>query len=156
MTFENHLGLKFRPNVAAILQDVQGRVLICERLNVDGSWQFPQGGVDKGETPEQALERELAEELSLPAKDYRVLTSKGPYRYAFGNGRKKKGFDGQEQTYFLAQFTGSAARIEVRTKHQEFQAVRWISPSEFDLQWLPVFKHDVYRAVLRDFFEILK
>ena len=156
MTFENHLGLKFRPNVAAILQDVQGRVLICERLNVDGSWQFPQGGVDKGETPEQALERELAEELSLPAKDYRVLTSKGPDRYAFGNGRKKKGFDGQEQTYFLAQFTGSAARIEVRTKHQEFQAVRWISPSEFDLQWLPVFKHDVYRAVLRDFFEILK
>jgi len=156
MVFESQSSLNYRPNVAAILQDAEGRVLVCERFNLPGAWQFPQGGVDKGESRDEALVRELAEELSLTTDDYRLLASKGPYRYLFGNGRKKKGFDGQEQTYFLARFTATADRIDVHTKHQEFQAFRWIDPAEFNLAWLPGFKRDVYRAVLRDFFEISK
>lgn len=149
-------SLKYRPNVAAILQDTAGRILVGERCNVPGSWQFPQGGVDKGESNEEALVRELAEELSLAPDDYRVVAKKGPYRYLFGGGRKKKGFDGQEQTYFLARYTAASDRVDVCTKHPEFQAVRWISPAEFNLAWLPAFKREVYRAVLRDFFEIVK
>ena len=148
--------IRLRPNVAGIVRNSEGRILICERLNVAGSWQFPQGGVDKGESPENALVREMEEELSLCPRDYRILSKKGPYRYVFGNGRMKKGYHGQEQDYFLLQFLASEDRINVVTEHQEFSRYRWIEPSQFDLNWVPDFKRDVYRAVMHDFFGVIK
>ena len=156
MPSQDFSNLKLRPNVAGILQNAEGRILVCERFGAAGSWQFPQGGVNKGESHDKALVRELAEELSLEVDDYRVLTSKGPYRYAFANGRKKKGFDGQEQFYYLAHMIAAPSCVNVHTEHREFQAARWISPADFDLAWLPEFKREVYRAVLRDFFGIEK
>jgi len=147
---------RYRPNAAGILQRTDGRILICERFNEAGSWQFAQGGVNSGETMEQALVREMEEELSLCAEDYLILTQKGPYRYLFGKGRGKKGFDGQEQTYFLTLMTCPEEKINVNTPHQEFRRVRWVDPSEFDLGWVPDFKREVYRAVLTDFFGIAK
>jgi len=144
----------YRPNAAGILQRTDGRILICERLKEPGSWQFAQGGVDPGETMKQALVREMEEELSLRPGDYLILTSKGPYRYLFGNVKKKKGYDGQEQTYFLTLLTSPETRINVITPHQEFRRARWITPCAFDLGWLPEFKREVYRAVLLDFFGI--
>jgi putative (di)nucleoside polyphosphate hydrolase len=140
--------------VAGIVRNSEGRILICERLNVAGSWQFPQGGVDKGENAEKALVREMEEELSLRPKDYRIISKKGPYRYVFGNGRQKKGYHGQEQDYFLLQLTAPEDRINVATQHQEFSAHRWIEPAEFDLNWVPDFKREVYRAVMNDFFGV--
>ena len=147
---------RFRPNVAGILRNAEGRILICERLNMPGAWQFPQGGINKGETREEALVRELEEELSIEPRDYQVLASKGPYRYLFSNGRKKKGYDGQEQHYFLALLRTSEIRINIQTEHQEFRAFRWIEPAEFELAWLPPFKREVYQSVLRDFFGVEK
>lgn len=147
---------RYRPNAAGILQRTDGRILICERIDTAGAWQFAQGGVNAGETLEEALVREMQEELSLRSKDYVVITSKGPYRYLFGKSRKKKGFDGQEQTYFLALMTGQEKRINVATAHPEFRRTRWIRPEEFDLCWLPDFKREVYRAVLFDFFGVEK
>ena len=81
-----------------------------------GAWQFPQGGVKKSETAREALFRELEEELSLTPMHYRVVESKGPYRYLFPPGRTKEGFDGQEQTYFLIEFTGADSNIDVTTE----------------------------------------
>ena len=147
--------MKFRPNVAAILQDPTGRILIGERCDMAGAWQFPQGGLARGETREQALVRELREELSLEPESYRVIEFRGPYRYLFKKGRVKRGYHGQEQHYFLAAFHGSVAQIDVATEEPEFQSSRWIYPHEFDLKWLPEFKREVYRAVLKDFFEVI-
>jgi len=147
--------LKFRPNVAAIVRNMNGEILIAERTDVENAWQFPQGGIDKGETFEQALMRELMEEISLSPKSYRMLESRGPYSYTFTNGRKKRGYDGQIQQYFLVQLTGSESEINVRTAHQEFKSVRWIKPEQFQLSWLPPMKREVYRAVLRDFFNVI-
>lgn len=146
--------LKFRENVAGILRDERGRILICERLGVRDAWQFPQGGIDVGETPEEALVRELWEEISVGAADFRIVESHGPYRYVFGEGRMKKGHHGKEQIYFLCDFKGPASRIDVRTKHPEFQAFRWIFPNEFQLGWLPEMKRAVYKAVFMDFFRM--
>src|SRR5258707_7509295 len=63
---------KFRPNVAAIVRRSNGRILVGERSDRAGCWQFPQGGIKNSETPEQALQRELQEEISLPPDSYRI------------------------------------------------------------------------------------
>jgi putative (di)nucleoside polyphosphate hydrolase len=145
---------KYRPNVAAILRNANGRVLVCERLGLTGAWQFPQGGLHNGETPEQALQRELWEETGLSADSYSVVLRKGPYRYLFGEGRTKKGWHGQEQLYFLCNFNAPDDTVKVATKDPEFQAFQWIRPADFQLVWLPAMKREVYQAVFRDFFDI--
>jgi len=150
----NENELKYRANVAGILRNARGKILICERLDARDGWQFPQGGIDPGETPEQALARELREEISVEAADFRIVQRQGPYRYLFGEGRMKKGHHGKEQIYFLCDFRGRANRIDVRTKHPEFQSYRWIYPVEFQSSWLPEMKREVYRAVFFDFFRV--
>jgi putative (di)nucleoside polyphosphate hydrolase len=147
-------SLRYRSNVGAILKRADGKILIGERSNVADAWQFPQGGVKKSETARKALSRELEEELSLTPEYYRVVESKGPYRYVFPPGRTKEGFDGQEQTYFLIEFTGVDSNIDVRTDQPEFIQFRWIEPSEFQIYWVPEFKQEVYRRLFLDFFGI--
>ena len=146
--------LTYRPNVAAILADPAGCVLVGERTDTPDSWQFPQGGLAPGESPEEGLPRELHEELSLEADDYAVETRLGPYRYLFPPGRTKEGFRGQEQHYFRLRLLAPASKVNIHTPHPEFRAVRWIYPAEFRLAWLPAMKHDVYRQVFRDFFRL--
>jgi putative (di)nucleoside polyphosphate hydrolase len=147
-------SLRYRSNVGAILKRADGKILIGERSNVADAWQFPQGGIKKSETARKALSRELEEELSLTPEYYRVVESKGPYRYVFPPGRTKEGFDGQEQTYFLIEFTGADSNIDVRTDEPEFIQFRWIEPSEFQIDWVPEFKQEVYRRLFLDFFGI--
>jgi putative (di)nucleoside polyphosphate hydrolase len=145
---------RYRSNVGAIIKRADGKILIGERSNVAGSWQFPQGGAKKSETAREALSRELKEEVSLAAKHYRVVESKGPYRYVFPPGRTKEGFDGQEQTYFLIEYTGGDSDINVTTEQPEFVQIRWIDPNEFQINWVPAFKQAVYRRLFFDFFGI--
>jgi putative (di)nucleoside polyphosphate hydrolase len=100
-----------------------------------------------------ALHREVEEELGLKPKDYRVVSSKGPYRYLFLDGRKKDGYDGQEQHYFLAEL--STPEVVIRLEgSDEFRAARWLPPSAFDLDWIGPMKREVYTSVFRDFFGI--
>jgi len=146
--------IRFRPNVAGIIQAPDGRLLICERVEPPGAWQFPQGGVDPGETYEEAFQREMEEEIGLKPEDYTIIDRNGPYRYRFEGGRLKRGYHGQEQHYFLARLVSPQARIDIHTEHPEFRDFRWIAPVEFDFEWLPQFKKEVYRAVFRDFFAI--
>jgi putative (di)nucleoside polyphosphate hydrolase len=146
--------LRFRPNVGAIIKRADGKILVGERTKVAGAWQFPQGGLKRSETSREALSRELNEEVSLGPAHYRVVESKGPYRYVFPPGRTKEGFDGQEQTYFLIEFTGTDSNISVSTEDPEFVRLRWIEPKEFQIAWVPRFKRDVYRQVFIDFFGI--
>ena len=143
----------YQQNVAGILRNRDGKILICERASIRGAWQFPQGGVDDGETPEQALVRELWEEIALDPGDFEIVGKRGGYRYVFPEG-KKRGHDGKDQTYFLCEFLADDAKINVGTEHPEFRAWKWIAPSEFRRDWLPAMKADVYAAVFEDFFSI--
>lgn len=151
--------VRYRANVAALIVNPAGCLLICERANIPGAWQFPQGGVDAGETAEQALFREVREEVGLEPKHYEVMDRREGYRYLYPQGTRgkklrKHGSHGQEQTYFLCQLKAGAPQVNVNQKPREFRAYRWIPPEEFDLDWLPEFKRDVYREVMRDFFRI--
>jgi putative (di)nucleoside polyphosphate hydrolase len=147
-------GFKYQRNVAAIVQNAAGQILICERVDTDGAWQFPQGSVEKGESKEAALRRELWEEIGLGAKSFRVLGKRGPYRYVYGRGRQKKGYDGKEQYYFLVELTSEPVKLDLHTTTPEFQAHKWIEPGAFREKWLPGMKREVYRKVFEDFFGI--
>ena len=145
----------YRPCAAAVVQNEAGMILICERRDFAESWQFPQGGIDEGETPREALARELMEEISLPPAAYQIKEERPGYRYHFPERHRKRGkFIGQEQVYFLCRFQGEDSVFDLETAHPEFRRWRWILPHEFDLRWLPEFKRGVYREVLRDCFEV--
>lgn len=144
---------KFRPNVAAIIINSRGEILVCERANNARSWQFPQGGVDKGESSLEALHREVWEEVGLKPKHYKVKKKKSGYKYFYAPKiRAKKKWDGQKQTYYLCELHDSAPEVDLGVKNKEFSDYDWVQPSEFDEAWLPDFKLEVYREVMRDFF----
>ena len=145
---------RYRPNVAAILQNADGEILVAERSGISNAWQFPQGGVDEGEDLETALRREVREEVGIAGKHLEILRSQGGYRYDYPDRHRKKGrFDGQEQTYFLCRFTGEDSDIKLDDS-PEFSRHRWIRPGKFKAKWLPDFKLEVYREVMRDFFDV--
>lgn len=148
---------RYRPNVAIILLDRNDKILVCERIDEDGAWQFPQGGVDQNEDPTKALLREVEEEIGLMPKDYKIIEFRDGYKYKYPAGvrekkKKKHGIVGQEQTYFLCKLKKDASEIDINTKSPEFQNYTYIKPEKFNLEWLPKFKHEVYAAVLNDFF----
>lgn len=149
--------IRFRPNVAALFVRPEGQLLVCERASFRGAWQFPQGGVDEGEDLLTALHREVREEIGLLPQHYDVVKQKDGYRYIYppevrAKKRKKHGYHGQEQTYFLCMLKHDAPQVNIHQKPQEFCAYRWIEMDEFDINWLPEFKREVYRQVMHDFF----
>ena len=146
---------KFRPCVAALLVNTEGKLLVCERCDFANSWQFPQGGRDFGETPREALARELWEEISLLPAHYDIVDERPGYIYRFPVKHRRRGrYVGQQQVYFRCQFHGPDSLLNLETKQPEFRAFRWIEPADFDLLWLPEFKRDVYRKVINDFFGV--
>ena len=146
----------YRPNVAALIINRKGKLLICERINSDGAWQFPQGGVDAGEKNRKALSREILEEIGLPKDSYKVVEKRCGYSYLYPSQVKKKNlyFDGQVQTYYLCRLKKNAPAIDLDQKSPEFSDYKWIKPRDFKLKWLPEFKRQVYRAVMLDFFGV--
>ena len=147
------MAKKYRPNVAAIICRPDGRVLICRRSDYPESWQFPQGGLDKGEDPAEALHREVAEEIALPPSAYEVAGCKGCYRYDFPTGPDRRGFHGQEQTYFLCRLKeGAEGAVQPGRGCGEFTEVRWVDVDQFPYELVPPMKEAVYRQVMRDFF----
>jgi putative (di)nucleoside polyphosphate hydrolase len=107
----------YRSNVAAVVVNHKKEIMICKRDVPQEHWQFPQGGVDEGETEEQAVLRELQEELGS-AKFSLLYKSKSLYRYEWPGKEKhedrqkdgkaehegEEGLIGQEQRYFLVLF----------------------------------------------------
>ena len=145
----------YRPNVGIVICDKQGQVLWARRYG-QHSWQFPQGGINPGETAEQARYRELFEEVGLSRKDVRILAAtrnwlryKLPKRLVRWD--TKPVCIGQKQKWFLLQLMCNDADINMqRSSTPEFDGWRWVS------FWYPVrqvvsFKRDVYRRVMKEF-----
>jgi putative (di)nucleoside polyphosphate hydrolase len=140
---------RYRPNVAAILQRTDGRVLIGQRSDYPESWQFPQGGVDEGESLEEAVRREVLEETGVRPEAYRIVDRTGPHRYDFPAGPDRRGFAGQEQTYFLCAVHGAEPPpFDPESTCGEFLAVRWVDIGSFPVELAPPMKQTVYREVL--------
>ncbi len=149
----------YRPNVGIILSNREGRLLWARRIGQD-AWQFPQGGIRSDETPEEALYRELQEEVGLRADDVKVIgATRGwlryrlPDRYVRRNARPV--CIGQKQVWFLLQLVGSeeAVRLDA-TDHPEFDRWRWVSYWQ-PLREVVAFKRGVYRRALRELAPLL-
>src|SRR3990167_11423886 len=100
----------FRPNVGIILANEFGQVLWAKRIG-HNAWQFPQGGIQHGETPEQAMYRELREEVGLMPEHVQILgRTRDWMRYEVPQSWSKResrgGYRGQKQIWFLLRLTG--------------------------------------------------
>ncbi len=144
----------FRPNVGIILLNQKSQVFWGKRIRTH-SWQFPQGGIDRGENPEQAMFRELHEEVGLLPQHVQVLARTRDWlRYEVPDRfirRDARGhYKGQKQIWFLLQLVGHDWNLNLRaTDHPEFDAWRW---NEY---WVPLdvvveFKRGVYEMALTE------
>lgn len=144
----------YRPNVGIILCNAKNQVFWAKRIN-QHAWQFPQGGIKAGETPEQAMYRELGEEVGLLPEHVRILgRTRNWLRYDVPSHwvrRDSKGlYRGQKQIWFLLRLTGHDSNVSLRaTDHPEFDAWRW---SDYWVEFDSVveFKRDVYRLALEE------
>ena len=149
----------FRPNVGIILLNQRSQVFWGKRIRTH-SWQFPQGGIDRGENPEQAMFRELHEEVGLFPQHVQVLARTRDWlRYEVPDRfirRDARGhYKGQKQIWFLLQLVGHDWDLNLRaTDHPEFDAWRWND------YWVPLdvvveFKRGVYEMALTELFRFV-
>ncbi|PAV25858.1 putative (di)nucleoside polyphosphate hydrolase [Tamilnaduibacter salinus] len=144
----------FRPNVGIILANHRGEVLWARRIG-QNAWQFPQGGIDRNESPEQALYRELGEEVGLGQQDVEIIScTRGWLRYRLPRRMVRYHSQpvciGQKQKWFLLRLMSSDEAVSVEeTDSPEFDGWQWVS------YWYPLgqvvsFKREVYRRALRE------
>ncbi len=147
------MNKRYRRNVAAIVINSEGKVLACERSDVAGAWQIPQGGIEDGEDPQDALVRELEEEIGT--SDVEIIGSlPAPLRYDWPEHLFKRGYHGQEQNYFLVRLNPNAKiDLSASPEHIEFAACCWMSVSEF-ISCISGFKAEAYKEALRQFADL--
>ena len=143
----------FRPNVGIMVANDIGQLLWARRVGGQDAWQFPQGGIHDGESPEQALFRELEEEIGLQSENVEILAStRGWLRYRLPKRFVRRGQNpvciGQKQKWFLLRLLAddAAVRLDLNLK-PEFDHWQWVS------YWYPLdrvvsFKREVYRRAM--------
>ena len=148
----------YRLNVGLIIVNNYGKVLICKRKN-SNQWQFPQGGIDEGESPMEAAKREIFEEVGIKPSKIKVLGKiKDWVKYEIPKelakkSFKKKGIVGQKQKWFIFKIKSEACISFVNDPDNEFDDFAWVS------YWRPIalivsFKKEVYRNVLAELLPI--
>jgi putative (di)nucleoside polyphosphate hydrolase len=148
--------LPYRPAVGVMLLNREGKAFVGQRLDSTlEAWQLPQGGLDEGETPEEAAFRELAEETGIPARLVEIL-ARCPTELHYDLpvdlvGKLWKGrWRGQRQTWFLARFLGTDADVDIATPDPEFRAWKWADPAGLPAMIVP-FKKKLYEDVVAAF-----
>lgn len=134
--------------------DPAGRVLLCKSRGGRGYWHFPQGGVNEGESLQEALVREVGEEVGIPPSAYMIVDSLDGLRYLYRQGhRKSHKWIGQQQTYFLLRCLREKPRITLdRTK--EFVRARWMFPKDISMDMFTPSKRKVAGQVLIHFLSV--
>ncbi|PCJ28209.1 MAG: RNA pyrophosphohydrolase [SAR86 cluster bacterium] len=142
----------FRSNVGIVICNQLGQLLWAKRIGQE-AWQFPQGGINPKESSEEALFRELDEEVGLREGDVKILHQTSDWlHYRLPENFIRYNQDplciGQKQKWFLLSLESEDSKVELsKTDKPEFDDWRWVN------YWYPVeqvieFKRDVYRKAL--------
>lgn len=149
----------YRHNVGIILVNPRGKLFWARRIGED-SWQFPQGGIRADETPEEALFRELAEEVGLRPEDVEVVGwTQDWLRYRlpkrFVHQRRKPVCIGQKQRWFLLKLISHEERVRLDTSAKpEFDHWCWVD-HEAPVNEVVSFKRSVYQRALDELIPLI-
>ena len=149
----------YRPNVGIVLLNGRNEVFWGKRVG-QHSWQFPQGGIAHGESPEQAMYRELHEEVGLLPEHVQIIGRTRDWlrydvpeeylRRQHATRVHRAAYRGQKQIWFLIRLIGLDTDIQLRaTEHPEFDAWRWV-PFWIQLDAVIGFKREVYQLALSE------
>jgi putative (di)nucleoside polyphosphate hydrolase len=149
----------YRPNVGIVLLNSRNEVFWGKRGG-QHSWQFPQGGIAHGESPEQAMYRELHEEVGLLPEHVQIIGRTRDWlrydvpeeylRRQHATRVHRAAYRGQKQIWFLLRFVDLDSDIQLRaTEHPEFDAWRWV-PFWIQLDAVIGFKREVYQLALSE------
>lgn len=147
---------EYRAGIGIYLFNDKGEVFVARRIdNTSEAWQMPQGGIDDGENPRQALFRELMEEVGLEKSKVELAHEIPDWLYydlpehlvpILWNGRYK----GQRQKWFALKFTGKDSDINIETEIPEFSEWKWAKPEQLN-SLIVEFKRDMYDQILSEF-----
>ncbi len=149
-----HKQKNYRPNVAAIVLSssypLKCEILIASRVDIKDAWQFPQGGIDGDETPQEALFRELKEEIGTDEVEI-IAEYPGWVSYDFPPSVAKNmaPYDGQTQKYYLVKLKKGAV-VNINTEIPEFSEFKFVRRSRLN-EYITFFKRTVYKKVLKYF-----
>ncbi|MCB1192516.1 MAG: RNA pyrophosphohydrolase [Leptospiraceae bacterium] len=142
----------YRKNVGMVVFNAEGKVLMGERLHFRGSWQFPQGGIDKKEDPREAAKRELYEEVGIKDGEF-VYEHPEWLSYDFPPDmdlHHLKKYKGQIQKWFLIYWNHGVEECDLDQHEREFQELKFI-PINNCMDTIVGFKKDVYKKVVEEF-----
>ncbi len=149
--------LPYRDCAGAVLINRDGLIFAGERIGMPGAWQMPQGGIDKGESPQEAALRELEEETgvrnsTIVAQTPEWLTYDLPEHLI---GKALKGhYRGQRQLWLAMAFRGDDAEIDISAvEHPEFESWEWMRPKDIMRVIVP-FKRNVYAQIFEAFADL--
>ncbi|MEC7835068.1 MAG: RNA pyrophosphohydrolase [Pseudomonadota bacterium] len=152
------IELPYRAGVGAVIVNKSNKIFAGQRIDtLYRAWQMPQGGINQGESPINALKRELVEEIGT--RNLRVIDQVDRWLYydlpkdvipKIWSGQ----FKGQKQKWFILRFIGEDKEINIKTKKPEFGAWRWMSKNEL-LKSIVSFKRELYKNIFQEFDSIL-
>jgi putative (di)nucleoside polyphosphate hydrolase len=147
-------SLPYRPGVGIMLLNQKGEVFVAKRIDMTSeAWQMPQGGIDEGEDPLTAAQRELFEETSV--RDATLLAeSRDWISYDLPEHLIPKlwggRYRGQAQKWYAMRFDAADSQINLETAHPEFSEWRWV-PMETLPDVIVPFKREMYARLVEEF-----
>ncbi len=146
-----------RNGIGAMIFNSDKKIFVAKRVNLLSGLQMPQGGIDSGESLEEALYRELEEEIGTTKFVIsHVLPFTVSYDFPYDLGMKiyKGEYVGQKLKWFLLRFDGQDSDIVIQTTHPEFAEWQWINIDEI-VDNTVFFKKTMYKIVIDYFMPIL-
>ena len=149
---------EYRKCVGMMILNSNNEILVGRRIDhPSGYWQMPQGGIDDNENPEEAVWREMMEEIGTNNADlYKVSSGWVKYnipKETLDNLPWGKKYIGQTQKWFIFKFSGQNDDINVETQNPEFSEWKWLKHSELVENAVP-FKRKTYETILSEFSNI--
>ena len=149
---------KYRKCVGMMILNSINQILVGRRLDhPSGYWQMPQGGIDDNENPQEAVWREMMEEIGTNNAELCKISHQW-VNYEIPQDTLNhlpwgKIYIGQTQKWFIFKFSGEDKDINVETQNPEFSEWKWMNSNDLVENAVP-FKQKVYKAILDEFSDI--